>query len=373
MGKKLTHEAFIDKVKHKNPHFASGEIDILGEYTNSRSHIQCKCNVCGHIWSPIGHSLCSTRGCPECGKKIGRAQLSHEEFVERINSLNRGFVIIGTYVKADTKVKMQCVFGHIWDALPSHLFNGVGCPYCAGKKVWIGFNDLWTTRPDVAQLLKNPEDGYSYTQKSAKQATFICPECNNESTKRIVDVCTDGLSCQMCSDGISYPNKFGRAFLCQLPINNLTCEYSPFWAHPYIYDNYFQYQGVEYILEMDGGFHYMDNSLSGVSLKQQQNIDAVKNELAISNNIHIIRINCLKSDKKYISHNILKSELANVFDLSNIDWDLCDKKAQKSLVKTSCDLYRSESNNLREIANVLHISHNTVRRYIKKGKEFGWC
>jgi hypothetical protein len=87
----------------------------------------------------------------------------------------------------------------------------------------------------------------------------------------------------------------------------------------------------------------------------------------------IIRIDCLKSDKEYISNNICNSELKDIFDLSAIDWDLCDKKAQKSLVKESCDLYISGAYDLSTIANILHISVSSVRHYVKKGKDFGWC
>ena len=76
--------------------------------------------------------------------------------------------------------------------------------------------------------------------------------------------------------------------------------------------------------------------------------------------------------QEYISNNICNSELKDIFDLSVIDWDLCDKKAQKSLVKESCDLYTCGSS-LLEIANALKISVSTVRQYIKRGIKFGWC
>lgn len=375
MGRKLTREEFIDKVKANNMHFANGEIDILGEYVNIRSHIACKCNVCNHVWSPSGGSLILGRGCPKCGRKTtGRKkQLSHDQFVERVNSLNRGFIVVGTYVKSGIKVKMQCSLGHEWDAFPEHLFNGVGCPYCAGYKVWPGFNDLWTTHPNIAKLLKNKDDGFKYSKASYKQAVFVCPDCGHEAIKHISDVYADGFSCPMCSDGISYPNKFGRLFLKQLPINNLICEYHPVWATPYIYDNYFQYDGVDYILEMDGGFHYLESNLSNISLAERKETDTKKDELAINNNIKIIRINCLKSDKDYIANNILHSELKDIFDLSMIDWDLCDQKAQKSLVKESCDLYVSGIHKISTIANMLNIGESTVRRYLKKGNIFGWC
>lgn len=38
----------------------------------------------------------------------------------------------------------------------SDLKRGSRCPVCAGKKVLIGYNDLWTTHPEIAKSLKYP-------------------------------------------------------------------------------------------------------------------------------------------------------------------------------------------------------------------------
>ena len=127
------------------------------------------------------------------------------------------------------------------------------------------------------------------------------------------------------------------------------------------------------MLEMDGGFHYKDNSLSKQSLEEIQVIDAIKTKLANEHNIHVIRVNCERSDCDYIKNNILSSELNCIFDLSHIDWVLCDQRAQKSLVKEACNLYTNETHDLNEIANRLHVAKKTVRRYLRNGKKFDWC
>ena len=49
------------------------------------------------------------------------------------------------------KVWWQCELGHVYQAAVSARTNaGSGCPYCAGKKVLPGFNDLATREPKVA-------------------------------------------------------------------------------------------------------------------------------------------------------------------------------------------------------------------------------
>jgi len=41
--------------------------------------------------------------------------------------------------------------GHSWEtSIASRVNTGVGCPYCARKKILVGFNDLLTTHPEEA-------------------------------------------------------------------------------------------------------------------------------------------------------------------------------------------------------------------------------
>ena len=301
-------------------------------------------------------------------------KLSNDEFIRRINELNKGYIIRGEYINSHTEIEMECALGHIWPASPSNLYhNKSGCPYCAGKKVWRGYNDLWTTRPDVAVLLKNPNDGYVYTKGSSKKVHFVCPDCGAVDEKCIDMVCRYGFACKSCSDGISYPNKFGRSLLKQLPISGHICEFSPEWASGRIYDNYFEYDSKLYILEMDGALHYEEISPSSLSLQDRQNIDKAKDIMAMEHGINIIRIDCKKSNCDYIKNNIINSELGSIFNLSCVDWGLCDFDAHKNLIKEVCELYNSGVNDLHDIKDLLNISMCTTRQYLQDGAKFGWC
>ena len=48
------------------------------------------------------------------------------------------------------KVWWVCPRGHNWQAVISSRTAGKGCPYCAGRKVMPGFNDLQTVNPRLA-------------------------------------------------------------------------------------------------------------------------------------------------------------------------------------------------------------------------------
>ena len=266
----------------------------------------------------------------------------------------------------------MCSRGHLFLITPDKIFVGQGCSYCSNRRVLVGFNDLFTTRPDVAKLLKNSEDGYKYTKGSDKIVEFLCPQCGNIISKKIGEVCNRGLGCQMCSDGISYPNKLIRQVLKQLNVDFIP-EYSPSWIKPKKYDCYFEYKNKKYIIEMDGAQHYYEKSISKYSLADRKFNDKVKDEAAELHDIKVIRIDCLISDIDYIRANIVTSELNRMFDLSIIDWKLCNKNAQKSLIIESCDLYMLKMMSINEIAKTLNICVNTTRSYLKKGAELGLC
>lgn len=375
MGKKLTHEEFVEKLLSKNKYYKNGDFELIEQYTSSYNHIKCRCNKCGHEWLGVSKSLLAGYGCHLC--RINNCKISQEEFLERLKTVHSDVIVLDEYINMFTKIRFKCRYGHIWSAEPHNVLRGSGCPYCSDKAVLVGYNDIWTTRPDIAKLFVNSEDGYKYAKSAHNKVKFRCPKCGEILIKRINDVYNRGFSCPICSDGISYPNKFARALLNQLPIVNYIHEYHPDWLKPYFYDNYFEYNNKKYVLEMDGGighgnrqFGSKDKDVNGIET------DIYKDTLAIQQNIQVIRVDCnYKTQKRfeYIKNNLISSYLSVIFDLSNIDWCLCDQISQESLVKRACDLYSSGIKNLNEIASILQVDKTTVYNYVKNGARIGWC
>lgn len=312
---------------------------------------------------------------------MGR-QLTNEEFAMRVAKVNPTITILDQYAGWNIKLKCMCRNKHVFYAYPSTLLKERGCPYCSNRKVLIGFNDLWTTHPEIAKLLKNPLDGYYLTYGSGKVVDFICPNCGNIIYKSLNTVYTlGGLGCQMCSDGVSYPNKFIRQLLDQLNvyfIPEVTKKVDGFqWVGLYRYDCYVECNNYKFFIEMDGGAGH-GNRMFNSKEKDVEGIqrDKMKDMLAEKHNVEVIRIDCnyQGNDRyQYIKQNILNSKLSILFDLSDIDWDLCNMNAQKSLVKEACDIYMSGIHNLIEIGKILKLHRLTISRYLKRGVEFGWC
>jgi hypothetical protein len=159
----------------------------------------------------------------------------------------------------------------------------------------------------------------------------------------------------------------------QLPLKEYKAEYYPKWGSPYIYDIYFKINGKEYLVEWDGKQHFDKRDVFGTSFEERQAVDNIKNQLAQENNVHLIRIDCSESDCNYIKNNIERSELSILFDLSKINWDLCNERAQGNLVKMVCDAWMDGVRSFEKLSEQFHLSNWTVRNYINRGVQLGWC
>lgn len=100
-----------------------------------------------------------------------------------------------------SKVWWTCQEGHSWPAtIASRTRVKTGCPYCAGQKILVGFNDLATTRPDIAEQWHPTKNGNEtpqmYTAGSNKKAWWVC-ECGYEWEATIASR-TAGHGCTKC-------------------------------------------------------------------------------------------------------------------------------------------------------------------------------
>ena len=374
MGRRKTNEEFLKEVYENNEYVRRGEIEILSKYINATTKIKCRCIIHDWIYWVAPSSLLRNIGCKKCGRErtTQKQMKSQEQFVAEVYNLEPTTIVIGAYAGAFVPIDFMCSHGHVYSMRPVDFLHGERCPYCASRKILIGYNDIATTRPDVAALFTEQENIHKYMAGSNKKINFTCPLCGKVQKKQISLVSERGFSCDNCSDHLSYPNKFGRALFDQLLIHYQT-EWQPDWAKPYYYDIYFQHKGKEYIVELDGMQHFRECGSFGMTLLEQQTVDETKNKLAQSNGIHLIRINCSESKCEYNKQNILQSELAKLFNLSSVDWKLCDEKAQKTLVKTACDLYMSGMKSFKCLCNELHIGDSSARNYIKRDTALGWC
>lgn len=126
---KKTHEQFVKDAMNIN-----SDITIIGVYNGAHKPIECKCNKCNYIWSPIPSSILLGHGCPKCAKNINK---TNEEFINEMKYINQNIEIIGKYKNANTPIECKCkICKNNWYAKPLNLLYGkTGCPICAINKL----------------------------------------------------------------------------------------------------------------------------------------------------------------------------------------------------------------------------------------------
>ena len=109
----------------------------------------------GHTWeATIKNRVLAGSGCPYC---------EHRAVLKGYNDLQTVFPDVAKtwspknelspseVSPASNKTALWvCEKGHEWKARVADRTEGHGCPYCAGHKVWEGYNDLATTHPGLA-------------------------------------------------------------------------------------------------------------------------------------------------------------------------------------------------------------------------------
>ena len=373
--RKKTHEEFVNEIKIINP-----DVEIIGKYVNNKTHLDVVCKKCGTKYTSTPNNLLSGRRCKICAnKENGIAKMkTNDEFLKELNDLNIGIIALEPYNGNDTKINFQCKNQHIWQAKPHDILSGYGCPFCSGNKVLKGFNDMWTTNPGMANMLYNKSIGYEISESSHQNLEFVCPRCGHHKFISPYQLGKYGLACPVCSDGISYPNKFIIALLSQLNVDNLESEYSPDWIGKLRYDTHFSYNDHEYIVEMDGGLgHGFSNNESireiGLSGKE---LDDYKDQMALKHNITVIRIDCFytKMEERflYVKNSIQNSELNILFNLDYVDYDSCNQYATDSLSILAANLY-DDGYSIREISKKLNISYDSIYKWLKRLFFEGLC
>lgn len=113
----------------------------------------------GHEWDAIVSSVVLDGcGCPYCaGKRAipGETDLAtlRPDLMEQWDFEKNTIDPRETTVAAHDKVWWKCELGHSYEAVVFSRTRekGSGCPYCTGRKVLAGFNDLATLKPKVAE------------------------------------------------------------------------------------------------------------------------------------------------------------------------------------------------------------------------------
>lgn len=367
------YEKFESKINQLYP----GKYILLSNYVKSTDRIKVQYAKCGHIGFPKASYLIQGAGCPQCNRGT---KLTEEEFLERFSEIaGDEFVVLDEYQNTKQNIHIKhkkC--GTVFSRNITNIFKTKHCycPKCcpvSAKQVVFGVNDVYTVSPDMVDFFKNPEDAKKFTPMSSKKCEFKCPVCGYEEIKTVAKVSTYGFNCKICNCNNSYGERFMASLLLELGIPFIP-QFSPEWAHGYRYD----FQLFEdLIVEIDGGWHYTDNGLSGRTVDEQSKIDLAKEDLAKKNGYRIIRIDYnYHSDSnrtEYIINSILQSDLCSLIGIdSSFSFQNTINRVSTPMVKQVADLWNSYKEKYSwYIMKELNLSDSTVRNLLTQAYTFG--
>ena len=168
-GRRLTLEGFnsaecLDAgILHLWHPIKNGDLGPDGIVSGSARRVWWRCGR-GHAWqiSAYNRTGGADRGCPYCGdrkalKGYNDLRTTHPKIAREWNKeRNGGLKPTDVIASSNKRVWWKCKEGHEWSGLIADRARkgkaDPGCPYCSGRKVLAGYNDLATTHPDIAAM-----------------------------------------------------------------------------------------------------------------------------------------------------------------------------------------------------------------------------
>lgn len=161
-GKNDAFSLFPELRSRLHPELNQG-LKIDGLHPGNREvELAWKCSQ-NHTWKRSFAEELKSRGCGKClGIDVweGNNDLLSQfpkvaaEIAYDLNKQQEGFLSVSPekvhkHSALDSWWRCQ-EYGHTWRTkVEKRTREGTGCPFCSDRRVWPGFNDLWTRRPDL--------------------------------------------------------------------------------------------------------------------------------------------------------------------------------------------------------------------------------
>lgn len=189
--KKLTHEEFVSSLYEANQN-----LTVLGQYINSSSHIDMKCDICGYEWSPVANDIRRLHGCPRCS---GQVVKSTDYFIQMLSKSNKNVEIISEYNGYKKKSLFRCKIHDIeFEKTGAAILRGVSCEECTRERS--SKSRMKTTeqfKQDLFRINKNIfiTSEYSGSTKKIDCKCLICGHIWSAEANALLK----GEGCPVCS------------------------------------------------------------------------------------------------------------------------------------------------------------------------------
>ena len=169
-------------------------IDWLKPVNSVRATAPARCSSCDHRWEAWPGHIRDGQGCPKCGQQRGgrERRTSQDTWNARASAI--GVEWVDPVGASGQRVTARCLnCRHEWQAWPSHIQRGQGCPQCSGRFV---SQAEWNRRAAAADVewlspvgaARSPINarctlcGYKWDAVPSKlQQGAGCPRCSSQA------------------------------------------------------------------------------------------------------------------------------------------------------------------------------------------------
>jgi hypothetical protein len=293
LNKKYTTEIFIEQAKmiHGEKYDYSKV-----EYINYNSKLEIVCPVHGSFFQGIEKHIRRKQGCSECSQK---KRHTNKSFIKKAKEIHKDLYdySLVDYKNANTKIKIICKIHGTFEQLPTSHLSGKGCNKCKGNKI---SNSLFSNTHDfIKKAVKKHENLYDYSLvdyiSAHKKVKIICSQ--HGVFEQDPNSHLNGRGCPNCKK--SFGENFIEKFLID---NNINYESQKSLVgcknkYPLRFDFYLKKHNT--VIEFNGLQHYSEIPYyhkGKFNFEYQKEIDLIKKEYCLKNNIKFIEIPYWKKD-----------------------------------------------------------------------------
>jgi hypothetical protein len=167
----------------------------------SQKIVKWKCNLDHVFESRIANRAINGSNCPYCSNNLVLAGFNdlattHPEISKQADGWDPTTVSAGSGKSQNWK----CSLGHKWSNSPhQHLKSRTGCPICENRRLLVGFNDLATTHPHIAEEAHG-WDPTSVVAGHDKKKTWKCELGHIYSSHPFQRTGPRGSGCPVCDN-----------------------------------------------------------------------------------------------------------------------------------------------------------------------------
>ena len=359
IGYQFFHYEIVDRVSQKDKNGRTYSSYVL------------KCLQCGELTTRRAQQINKDIKCKGCARKMEYYRFNIGDIVNGLQILEKQKQLRSNG-KTQRAYLCKCVVdGYISVHSEDNLLKNKGCPVCTDTIIVRGINDINTVSPWLGDLLECKEDGYECGIGSHKKVKFKCPYCGTITRSIAVYNVYNAkhIACRKCGDGVSMPEKIMYGVLEQL---NLNFEYQKRfdWSCGKFYDFYIP--SLSMIVETHGLQHYRKDNAAWDSLEFVQANDSFKKDIAIANDVKsYIVIDCSNASPLSLIKSY-KQVLSQYFNLECLDLNTIILNSSRSFCIRAGDLWNQGNHDVYSIANIIHMHHGTVRKYLRILTKIGY-